>query len=68
MTRKRFADNAGFTRHCWECIHSGGWHRVDSIEVQEGVCELTGRRIGKYDSPNNQVSHLPIECSYKEDA
>ena len=65
MTRKRFADNAGFTCHCWECIHSRDWHRVDSIDVQEGVCELTGRTVGKYDCPNNICSHVGPECRYE---
>ena len=63
---KRFADNAGFIQHCWECVHATDWQRVDSIDVQEGKCVLTGRKVGKYDSPNNICSRIPSGCEYAE--
>ena len=60
MSRHRpFVDNAGYTRHCWECNHSRNWFDVF------GECELTGKRVHKFDSPNNQCSHLPAGCEYE---
>lgn len=66
---KRFADNAGFTRHCWECVHARGWHRGQFSHDDVAVCELTGKGVGKFYSPNNQCSHVGIGCRYetKED-
>lgn len=64
MSRKRFADTAGFTRHCWECKHAKDWEER-SITGYWGTCELTGIRVGKYDSPNNLCSHLPSGCDYE---
>lgn len=64
MPRRRFSDNAGYTRHCWECRHAKGWRSVNTIDGHEARCELTGAKIGKYDSPNNPCSHLPKECDW----
>ena len=68
---RRFMDGAGFTRHCWECKHANGWCRHEtSIDGNVATCELTGKTVGKYDSPNNQCSHVGIGCRYEteEDA
>ena len=59
MSRHRFTDAAGYTIHCHECIHAGGW------EDGRGRCELTGRIVCKADSPNNQCSHVGFECRYE---
>lgn len=64
---RRFADNAGFTRHCWECRHAKGWKKQADILEHQATCELTGRRVYKLDSPSNQCCHLPIGCDYEED-
>lgn len=64
MPRRRFSDTAGYTCHCWECRHAKGWRRVNTIDGHEATCELTGVTVGKYDSPNNQSSHLPMECDW----
>lgn len=65
MSRHRgFADGAGYTRHCWECTHATDWRkRLDVVDMAD--CELTGRRVLKYDSPNNQCCHVGIECRYE---
>ena len=67
MTSKhrRFADNAGFTQHCWECVHARGWHRGQFSHDDVAVCELTGKGVGKFYSPNNQCSHVGVECRYE---
>lgn len=62
---RRFTDGAGFTRHCWECSHAKQW-TPNVIIGPFGWCELTGRSVGKCDSPNNQCSHVGPECDYKE--
>jgi len=55
---RRFADS-NYTRHCWECIHAKDWHKGQAI-AGEGddwaTCDVDGRRVGKYDSPNNPSS------------
>lgn len=69
MTRhKRFTDGAGFTRHCWECVHARGW-TPNVLTGTFAKCELTGRYVKKHSSPNNQCSHVGIGCRYdtKED-
>ena len=58
---RRFSDGAGFTRHCWECVHARDW-----VASYVARCELTGRTVTKTDSPNNQCCHLPIECDYDD--
>lgn len=63
---KRFCDNAGFTYHCWECKHAVGWHKVNTIDGNEAICDLSGGKVGKYDSPNNGCCHLPY-CAYEGD-
>jgi len=62
---RRFTDNAGYMRHCWECVHAKGWRRGAFSWVYVAKCELTGRRVYKLDSPNNQCSHVGIECEYE---
>jgi len=57
---RRFTDGAGYTRHCWECEHADKWY------FGFAECKMTGTRVGKYDSPDNQCSHLPIGCSYDD--
>lgn len=65
MARSRsFTDAAGFTRHCWECTHAKGW-RKGMCYADIAKCELTGRAVEKYSSPNNQCSHIGIECRYE---
>ena len=64
MPRRRFADAAGYTHHCWECEHAKDWEKR-SVTGYWGTCELTGIRVGKYDSPNNPCSHVGNECRYE---
>jgi hypothetical protein len=59
MSRRRFTDAAGYTIHCWECVHSTEWKNGCSR------CELTHRVVFKADSPNNQCSHVGNECRYE---
>lgn len=57
--RKRFCDGAGYTQHCWECIHAKGWCKGQAIAGAGddlATCDIDGRRVGKYDSPNNPSS------------
>jgi hypothetical protein len=61
---RRFSDAAGYTRHCWECRHAKGWRRVESIDGHAANCELTGAKVGKYDSPNNPCSKTQNGCNY----
>lgn len=63
MPRRRFSDAAGYTRHCWECRHAKDWEKR-SVTGYWGTCELTGIRVGKYDSPNNPCSRTPNACNY----
>lgn len=65
MPRRRFADAAGYTRHCWECRHARGWGKEETIDGPCGTCELTGRPVFKYTSPNNPCSHVGNECRYE---
>lgn len=62
---RRFADGAGFTRHCWECVHAKGWRKT-MFGADIADCELTNWTVERYDSPNNQCSYLPPECDYDE--
>lgn len=64
MPRRRFADAAGYTHHCWECEHAKDWEKR-SVTGYWGTCELTGSRVGKYDSPNNPCSHVGDACRYE---
>ena len=63
---RRFTDGAGFTRHCWECRHAKGWRKGMFSHADIAKCELTGQGVAKYDSPDNQCSHLPIGCDYDD--
>ena len=60
---KPFADKAGYTRHCWECVHAVGW--VRDLSGYYARCEVTNQCVNRYDSPNNPCCHLPIECRYE---
>lgn len=62
---RRFTDGAGYTRHCWECAHAKGWRKGMFSHADIAKCELTGRVVEKYSSPNNQCSHVGIECEYE---
>lgn len=64
MARRRFADGAGYTRHCWECKHAKGW-TPNVLTGAFAECRLTGRYVKKYCSPDNPCSHLGIECRYE---
>lgn len=64
----RFADGAGFTRHCWECKHATNWRNVNTIDGYEADCEQCGIKVSKYDSPNNSCCHLPWDCDYETNA
>lgn len=50
MRRKRFTDNAGYTRHCWECLNSTDW------EEGRGICSILLMDVERHDSPNNPCS------------
>ena len=65
MAHHRFADGAGYTRHCWECRHAKGWKDSGTIDGKCATCELTERTVYKFSSPNNPCSHLPYECDYE---
>ena len=56
MRRRRFADRAGYTRHCWECLRSKGWQQ------DVGWCGRHGMLVGKYDSPANCAS-VAAKCA-----
>ena len=62
---RRFADVAGFTRHCWECVHAKHWEKRP-INGGRAICDAIGAYVYKFDSPNNQCCHLPVTCDYKE--
>ena len=62
---RRFSDAAGYTRHCWECAHAKGWRKGMFSKADIAKCELNGRIVEKYNSPNNQCSHLGPECDYE---
>ena len=65
--RKRFTDAAGYTRHCWECVHAKDWRKETNVIGDDiADCELTGRVVRKYASPNNPCSLIPKECDYEE--
>lgn len=63
---RRFTDNAGYTRHCWECVHAKGWRlKKHSSDVNLADCERTGWVVHKYDGPNNPCRWMPIGCEYE---
>lgn len=58
---RRFADNAGYTRHCWECVHATVW------EGELSCCDAhDGRPVTRYDSPNNGCSVARGCIDYEE--
>ena len=65
VSRRRFSDAAGYTRHCWECAHAKGWERTGEIDGDRATCELTSRFVHRYDSPNNLCCHMPGACEYE---
>ena len=62
---RRFADSAGYTCHCWECAHAAGWHEERTMERMHATCGVDGRRVSKYDSPNNGSSTACECCGYE---
>ena len=46
-------------------MHARGWGKEETIDGPCGACELTGRSVFKYDSPNNPCSHVGNECRYE---
>ena len=60
-----FSDNAGYTYHCWECVHAKDWITVPAQVLYIANCELTRKVVTKFDSPNNQCSHVGPECLYE---
>lgn len=62
---RRLADAAGYTCHCWECAHAAGWHEERAMGHMYATCGLDGRRVSKYDSPNNGSSPACGCCGYE---
>lgn len=60
---KWFIDGAGYTRHCWECVHAKKWECMFGEHFAK--CEVTGHLVAKHDSPNNPCCHL--ECGSYDD-
>lgn len=66
MPRKRFTDGAGFTRHCWECVHAKDWH--DGLFNTRGAtCEVYDIGVDKTDSPNNVSTYVGKICGSYDD-
>lgn len=63
MPRRRFTDSAGYTRHCWECKHAKEW-RKGLWNTNIATCEVTGKPVDKYESPNNPSLRTPDGCDY----
>jgi hypothetical protein len=59
--RKRFCDGAGFTQHCWECIHAKDWHEGFGY-VKCATCEVYDMTVEKTDCPNNGSSYIGKIC------
>lgn len=64
--RRGYTDNAGYTRHCWECAHSALWGETPVPVPRcpelmygsptKGTCKVTGMVVDKMDSPANPCS------------
>lgn len=66
MARHRpFTDGAGYTRHCWECANAKGWRKGQFSHADIAMCELTHHVVEKFGSPDNQCSHVGVECEYE---
>ena len=69
MARKPFTDTAGYTRHCWECVHAKNWRKGltfgGKIDGNIADCELLDWGVGKYESPDNPCCHMPAACNYE---
>ena len=66
MAHRPFTDEAGYTRHCWECKHAKDWTEMSkTIGGYRGTCEITLRTVQKYYSPSNLCCHIPSECNYE---
>lgn len=61
VRRKRFSDGAGFTQHCWECVHAKDW-REGFGYVKVATCEVYGIAVERYDSPNNGCTYVGKVC------
>ena len=61
----RFADGAGYTRHCWECIHAEHWKR-DDFGRWMADCPVLDKHVEQFDSPNNGSSKA-AECMDYDD-
>lgn len=58
---KPFKDNAGYTRHCWECKHASEWLDTHGL----GSCKARHMWVLKFDSPNNPCS-IVAGCEHYE--
>ncbi len=58
--RKRYTDSAGFTQHCWECVHAKDWR--DALYGKVADCEVHGICVGREDSPNNGCTYVGRIC------
>lgn len=54
--RKRFTDGAGYTRHCWECVHAKDWECIFDKFV--ATCEVHDIAVGKDESPDHSYDAL----------
>jgi hypothetical protein len=66
MARKRFTDGAGFTRHCWECVHAKDWHKGFGY-IPTATCEVYGITVERTDSPNNCCTYVGKICYSYDD-
>lgn len=63
--RRRFTDGAGYTRHCWECVHATDWTGMHTIDGWDAICDVDGRTVHKFSSPNNPCSPCGTRCRYE---
>lgn len=63
---RQFTDRAGYTRHCWECVHAKNWRPKWITGEPMAYCVLIDHFVDKFDSPNNPCSHLGTECYYDD--
>ena len=64
--RKRFTDGAGFTRHCWECVHAKDW-RIGYGNTRDATCEVYDVTVEKTDCPNNGSTYIGKICESYDD-
>lgn len=65
MARRPFTDTAGYTRHCWECNHAREWTKMDHFDGWDAICNIDGRIVHKYFSPNNPCCPVGTRCNYE---